>query len=59
LISPDFNPTENAFAGLKALSRKAAERTVEALWSAIGKLIDLFHSKECKNLSAAAGCNGG
>ena len=30
--SPDFNPIENAFAKLKALLRKAAERTVGALW---------------------------
>ena len=29
--SPDFNPIENAFAKLKALLRKAAERTVEGL----------------------------
>jgi transposase len=40
--SPDFNPIENAFAKLKALLRKAAERTVEGLWTAIGQLIDLF-----------------
>ena len=40
--SPDFNPIENAFAKLKALLRKAAERTVEGLWSAIGQLIDLY-----------------
>ena len=31
--SPDFNPIENAFAKLKALLRKAAERTVEGLWT--------------------------
>ena len=31
--SPDFNPIENAFAKLKALLRKAAERTVESLWT--------------------------
>ena len=30
--SPDFNPIENAFAKLKALLRKAAERTVSGLW---------------------------
>ena len=30
--SPDFNPIENAFAKLKALLRKAAERTIEGLW---------------------------
>ena len=29
--SPDFNPIENAFSKLKALLRKAAERTVDAL----------------------------
>ena len=34
--SPDFNPIENAFSKLKALLRKAAERTVDALWDRIG-----------------------
>ena len=53
--SPDFNPIENAFAKLKALLRKAAERTVEGLWSTIGELIDLFTPKECRNFFAAAG----
>jgi transposase len=53
--SPDFNPIENAFAKLKALLRKAAERTVEGLWTAIGELIDLFKPEECQNLFAAAG----
>ena len=53
--SPDFNPIENAFAKLKALLRKAAERTVEGLWTAIGELIDLFIPKECRNFFAAAG----
>ncbi|CAX22454.1 protein of unknown function; putative RNaseH_fold [Methylorubrum extorquens DM4] len=37
--SPDFNPIEMAFSKLKALLRKAAERTVEGLWSAIGRLL--------------------
>ena len=40
--SPDLNPIEQAFAKLKALLRKAAERTVDGLWNAIGKLLDLF-----------------
>jgi transposase len=53
--SPDFNPIENAFAKLKALLRKAAERTVEGLWNAIGQLIDLFKPQECQNLFAAHG----
>src|SRR5689334_25444139 len=52
--SPDFNPIENAFAKLKALLRKAAERTVEGLWTAIGRLIDVFTPTECANYFAAA-----
>ena len=32
--SPDFNPIENAFAKLKAVLRKAAERSVDGLWTA-------------------------
>ena len=53
--SPDFNPIENAFAKLKALLRKAAERTVEGLWTAIGRLLDAFTPSECANYLAAAG----
>ncbi len=53
--SPDFNPIENAFAKLKALLRKAAERTVEGLWTAIGRLVDVFTPRECTNYFAAAG----
>jgi len=53
--SPDFNPIENAFAKLKALLRQAAERTVDGLWSAIARFIDLFTPAECRNYFAAAG----
>jgi transposase len=53
--SPDFNPIENAFSKLKALLRKAAGRTVDGLWAAIGRLIDAFTPQECKNFFAAAG----
>jgi transposase len=53
--SPDFNPIENAFAKLKALLRKAAERTVDGLWATIGLLIDRFEPIECQNYFAAAG----
>jgi transposase len=53
--SPDVNPIENAFAKLKALLRKAAERTVEGLWTAIGRLIDVFTPTECATYFAAAG----
>ena len=55
--SPDFNPIENAFAKLKALLRKAAERTVDDLWDAIADLIDLFTPQECANYFKAAGYN--
>ena len=53
--SPDFNPIENAFAKLKALLRKAAERTVGTLWDRIGALLDAFTPTECVNYFAAAG----
>ena len=53
--SPDFNPIENAFAKLKALLRKAAERTVEGLWRAIATILDAFTPAECKNYFKAAG----
>ncbi|WP_091683882.1 IS630 family transposase [Methylobacterium sp. 275MFSha3.1] len=53
--SPDFNPIEMAFSKLKALLRKAAARTVEGLWAAIGRLIDTITPNECANYFAAAG----
>jgi transposase len=53
--SPDFNPIENAFSKLKALLRKAAERTVEGLWNRIGELLKEFSPTECANFFAAAG----
>lgn len=53
--SPDFNPIENAFAKLKALLRKAAERTVRGLWTTIGRLVDCFKPAECINYFTAAG----
>jgi transposase len=53
--SPDFNPIENAFAKLKALLRKAAERSIGALWSRIGIILDAFSPAECANYFRAAG----
>jgi transposase len=53
--SPDFNPIENAFAKLKALLRKAAERTVDGLWAAIGRIADAFSPAECTNYFSACG----
>ena len=53
--SPDFNPIEMAFAKLKALLRKAAERTVAGLWTTIGRLVDAVAPNECANFFAVAG----
>ena len=53
--SPDLNPIEQAFAKLKALLRKAAERTVDGLWTAIGQLLGLFPPAECANYLANSG----
>jgi hypothetical protein len=44
-----------AFAKLKALLRKAAERTVDGLWAAIGRLVHVLTPKKCANYFAAAG----
>lgn len=53
--SPDLNPIEQVFAKLKALLRKAAERTVEATWRRIGSLLDHFPPDECANYLRHAG----
>jgi transposase len=53
--SPDLNPIEQVFAKLKHLLRKAAERTVEATWRRIGKLLNQFSSTECANYLVNSG----
>ncbi|PWC87481.1 transposase [Azospirillum sp. TSH100] len=53
--SPDFNPIEMAFAKLKALLRRAKDRTVDGLWRRIGQLLDHFKPDECANNFRAAG----
>jgi len=53
--SPDLNPIENAFAKLKDLLRKAAARSREALWAAIGQFLSRFAPDECVNYFANAG----
>ena len=47
--SPDLNPIEQMFAKLKALLRRAAARTRDALWDTIGSLLDAFSPTECRN----------
>ncbi len=53
--SPEFNPIEQAFAKLKSLLRGKAMRTVEALWNALGKLLDAFTPTECTAFLRHAG----
>lgn len=53
--SPDLNPIEQVFAKLKALLRKAGERTVEATWKRIGKLLEAFTAAECANYLTNSG----
>jgi transposase len=53
--SPDFNPIEQAFAKLKALLRKAAARTLDALETAIAEALDAFTPAECANYFTNSG----
>jgi transposase len=47
--SHDLNPIEQVFAKLKALLRRAAPRTREALWRTIGEKLAMFGPLECSN----------
>jgi len=53
--SPDLNPIELAFAKLKTLLRKHAERSVDDLWNRIGSILAAFTSTECRNYFRHAG----
>jgi transposase len=53
--SPDLNPIEQVFAKLKALLRKAAERTYDKLWQTTGQLLNQFRSEECLNFFRNSG----
>jgi len=53
--SPDFNPIEKLFAKLKALLKKAAARTIDALWTEVGNLLNCFSEEECRNYFRSCG----
>jgi len=53
--SPDLNPIEMAFAKLKALIRKAAARSYDALWQAVGAVRALFHHLAVGRMQRCAG----
>lgn len=46
--SPDLNPIESVFSKFKWLIRSLKERTVDALWTACGKVSQLFPEDECR-----------
>ena len=46
--SPDFNPIEEAFSKTKALLKKAAARTREALVEAMGEALCVVTSQDAK-----------
>lgn len=53
--SPDLNPIEQVFAKLKHRLRDKAPRTVPAVSTAIGQLLDTFTPQECTNYFINAG----
>jgi len=53
--SPDLNPIEQFFAKLKHWLRSAAERSAEAVCSAIGNILSTVTAAECSNYFQNAG----
>jgi transposase len=53
--SPDLNPIEMAFSKLKALLRKHAARSFDALCDALKDICDMFDPIQCRNFFKAAG----
>jgi len=53
--SPEFNPIEEAFSKIKALLRKAAERTIPRLHRRIAALLAEVSPQECSNFFQHAG----
>ena len=47
--SPDLNPIEQSFAKLKAILRKAGERSIHGLYNRIGQSLDRFTPAECRS----------
>jgi transposase len=53
--SPDLNPIEMAFSKLKALLRKRAARSFDAICDALKDICALFDPEQCRNFFKAAG----
>ena len=54
-LQPGLQSHRMAFSKLKALLRKTAERTVDGLWDAIGRVVDLITPDESAIFVTAAG----
>lgn len=55
--SPDLNPIEQFFAKLKHWLRKAQKRTIEAVYNAIGPILETTTPAECANYFLNPGYN--
>ena len=53
--SPDFSPIEEAFSKIKALLKKAAARTREALLEAIGQALEAVTAQDARGWFAHCG----
>lgn len=53
--SPDLNPIEMAFSKLKALLRKRAAQSFDAITRALSDIVGLFSITECQNFFKASG----
>lgn len=56
--SPDLNPIEMAYSKLKALLRKHAARSFDAICTALAEICRLFPPVQCRNFFKAAGYEG-
>ena len=48
--SPDLNPIKQSFEKLKARLQKVGERSIPALWSRIGAILDTFTPRRVQQL---------
>ena len=53
--NPALDAIEMALSKLKAILRKAVQRTVDGLWASIARILESFALQECRNYFAAAG----
>lgn len=47
--SPDLNPIEQLFSKIKSMVRSEGKRTMETLWTSLGKIMNKIQRSECIN----------